>query len=131
MAWFKRPQYASLRAPQLKDRIPDGLWAKCPSCGEVLLSSDFNDNLRVCPKCDHHDKIPVHERMAQIVDEGTFVESDADMTSADPLGFVDEKPYPERMAADREKTGLNEAVVTGVGLHGVPLPRRQHGVGGR
>jgi len=115
MAWFKKAQYTLLRAPQTRDRIPDGLWAKCAKCGGIVLTRDFAENLGVCPKCNHHTRIPAKDRIRQIMDPGTFVETNAGMTSADPLKFVDVRPYPEQIARYQKKTGLREAVVTGHG----------------
>lgn len=120
MAWFKKEQYTLLRPPQARDRIPDGLCTKCQKCGIIMLTRDYVENLNVCPKCGYHARLSARERIEMIVDAGTFVETHAGMTSADPLKFVDIRPYPEQIKRYQKKTGLTEAVVTGHGdIHGI------------
>jgi acetyl-CoA carboxylase carboxyl transferase subunit beta len=96
-------------------RVPDGLCVKCPKCGAIHLTRNYIDNLRVCSHCKFHDKVPLFERVEQIVDPESFVETDADMISGDPLGFVDSKPYPNRIAQYQKQSGFKDAVVTGHG----------------
>jgi len=117
MSWFRRPKpkFTVLPPPQTRDRIPKDLWHKCSSCGAIVLRRDFLENLQVCPKCDHHARLPAPERLAMLVDEGTFVEEDAGLKPADPLGFVDEAPYKDRIKKHQKKTGQNDAVICGVG----------------
>lgn len=117
MAWFRRPQpkFTVLTPPQTRDRIPKDLWHKCTNCGAIVLRRDFLVNLQVCPKCEHHARLSAPDRIAMLVDEGTFVEEDAGLRSADPLGFVDEAPYAERLKKHMKKTGQNDAVICGVG----------------
>ena len=120
MAWFARPKYTLLRGVEAKDRVPAGLCTKCRHCGIILLSRDYEENLMVCPKCGSHGRVPVVQRIQQIVDEGTFEETHGAMHSGDPLEFVDSKPYPERIQTYQERSGLTDAVVTGTGrVHGV------------
>ncbi len=95
------------------EAAPDAaLWNKCPKCGEVLYRRDLAANLFVCTKCEHHFRMTARDRIAMIVD-GDFEEIAADVLPSDPLGWVDKKPYPAKLAADAEKAVLSEAVVCG------------------
>jgi acetyl-CoA carboxylase carboxyl transferase beta subunit len=87
-------------------------WIKCPSCGEVLYKPDLLANDYVCNKCKHYFRMHAQDRIAAIID-GDFVEIGAEIEPGDPLQWVDRRPYPEKLASDREKSGLSEAVVTG------------------
>jgi len=90
--------------------VPDGLWSKCPVCGEISFARDVERNLKVCPKCEYHHKLPAKERLELTVDEGSFVEIDPQVTSVDPLCFPD---YAEKIGRARAKTGLVDAILTG------------------
>ncbi len=96
-----------------RKELPSHLWTQCPDCGEMLFNKQLARNMNVCPKCDHHFKIGARERIDLLVDKGTFVEHDADLLSADPLGFVDSKPYPQRLEAARVKSGGRDAILCG------------------
>jgi acetyl-CoA carboxylase carboxyl transferase subunit beta len=96
-------------------KIPDGLWEKCPSCQKTVFKRLVEERLDTCPECNHHFKMTAPRRIASLIDEGTWVEWDANMTSGDPLKFVDGKSYPERIAQQQAKTGLKDAVLTGRG----------------
>jgi acetyl-CoA carboxylase carboxyl transferase subunit beta len=96
-------------------KIPDGLWEKCPSCQKTVFKRLVEERLDTCPECNHHFKMTAPRRIASLIDDGTWVEWDASMTSADPLKFVDGKSYPERIAQQQAKTGLKDAVMTGRG----------------
>ncbi len=85
----------------------------CPSCNSHYRDDELERHLRVCPYCGHHFPVRARERIAQLVDEGTFVEEDADLRSADPLGFFDLRPYTERLAEAELATGLGDAMVIG------------------
>ena len=95
---------------------PPDLWTRCPGCGEMLYNKQLEKNLRVCAKCGHHFRLRVDARLAHLLDADSFEEHDAGLESVDPLGFVDQKPYPERVAAARAATGLRDAAVWGTGL---------------
>ena len=102
--------------------FPADLWTRCPSCAEMLYNKQLEKNLRVCPKCGHHFRLRVDARLAHLLDEGSFEERDAGLESLDPLGFVDQKPYPERLAAAKAATGLRDAAVWGTGrIDGQPV----------
>ncbi|MCK5595683.1 acetyl-CoA carboxylase carboxyltransferase subunit beta [bacterium] len=114
MAWFGKRQYTVLPATKKRD-IPDGLWTKCPGCGEIIYNKNLNKNLSVCPKCRFHNRISVQERIAQLVVKNTFVEYDKNMQSVDPLNFKAYKNYKDKIAQEQKKTGLKEAAVYGEG----------------
>jgi len=102
--------------------FPSHLWTQCPSCGEMLFNKQLERNHRVCPKCDHHFRLGALERIELLADAKSFSETDADIVSSDPLGFVDSKPYPERIAAAQAKSGHKDAVITGdAEIAGVPV----------
>ncbi|TXG87106.1 MAG: acetyl-CoA carboxylase carboxyltransferase subunit beta [Thermomicrobiales bacterium] len=107
-----------LNQPQL-----DGLWQKCPNCGETLYSREVEHNLNVCPKCDHHFRLGARERIALLLDEGSFEEWDTDVRTADPLGFIDPSgSYAVKVEKTRDKTGESESLITGVGtIEGRPI----------
>jgi acetyl-CoA carboxylase carboxyl transferase subunit beta len=98
-----------------KREMPEGLWQKCPECGEVIHNLELEQNLKVCPKCDHHFTISARERISNLIDEGTFEEFDQNLLSVDVLKFTGVASYSERLHSYREKTGLKDAVVTGFG----------------
>lgn len=89
------------------------LWTPCFQCRELLYTRDLRSNLHVCPKCQYHFRIGAEQRIEQLADPNSFVELDADLTSSDPLGFVDTEPYPRRQEEATRKSGLREAIVTG------------------
>ncbi|MBN1477314.1 acetyl-CoA carboxylase carboxyltransferase subunit beta [Candidatus Sumerlaeota bacterium] len=116
MPWYRKPQFSSLRPREPQEspqRVPDGLWHRCPACLSIIYARDFTDNLKVCPSCGFHEKLSSEERLAMLVDDGTFDECDANVSSIDALGFVDSKPYPERLAAMKKRSGLVDAVRCG------------------
>jgi len=98
-----------------KREMPEGLWQKCPECGEVIHNLELSQNLKVCPKCDYHFTFSAKERIENLIDEGTFEEFDQNLLSMDVLKFTGVASYSERLESYREKTGLKDAVVTGFG----------------
>jgi acetyl-CoA carboxylase carboxyl transferase subunit beta len=99
-----------------KRGVPEGLWKRCPGCQATIFRKEAEKRLGVCPECDYHWYVPARQRIAQVLDEGTFEEWDADLESADPLRFVDSKPYPQRVKEEQARTGLREAAVVGTGM---------------
>jgi len=117
MAWFKKSKAPiSAQAESKKVQMPEGLWTKCKNCEEIIYSKEIERNLNVCPKCDYHFRISARERISLVIDEGTFVEIDPNMTSVDFLKFKDSKKYSDRIKAAIKKSGGGDAVVTGFGL---------------
>jgi len=99
-----------------RKELPSHLWTQCPDCGEMLFNKQLTRNMNVCTKCDHHFKIGARERIDLLVDKASFEEHDAELVSGDPLGFVDSKPYPQRIESARLRSGAREAVITGSAL---------------
>ena len=117
MAWFKKSKAPiSAQAEAKKVQMPEGLWTKCKNCEEIIYSKEIERNLNVCPKCDYHFRISARDRISLVIDEGTFVETDPDMTSLDFLKFKDSKKYSDRIKAALKKSGGGDAVITGSGL---------------
>ena len=105
-----------------KDAYPPDLWTKCPSCSEMLFNKQLDKADRVCPTCGHHFRLSAGARLDSLLDRGSFRELDAGLQSLDPLGFVDQKPYPDRVAAAQVATGLRDAAVRGIGtIEGRPV----------
>jgi acetyl-CoA carboxylase carboxyl transferase subunit beta len=96
-----------------RDAYPPDLWTKCPSCGEMLFNKQLDKVARVCPSCGHHFRLSAEARLALLLDGGSFAERDAGLQSEDPLGFVDQKTYPDRIAAAQLATGMRDAAVWG------------------
>lgn len=124
MRWFRRPtpEYINITPPSKaadeKDRIPKDFWHKCLRCGAVTVKKDFVANLSVCPGCGKHERIKARERIAQLVDPGTFREMHKGVMAADPLKFEAKQKYADYAKAQRAKSGENEAVVVGTGSIG-------------
>ncbi len=119
MSHFSKPTLVA--SPKKKD-IPKGVWTKCLASGEIVFSKDIEANLMVVPNSGYHFPIGCRQRLASLLDEGSFVEHDSSLKSADPLKFVDLASYPERIKRYEEESGLTEAVVCGVGqIHGIPV----------
>ena len=111
MGIFSKPSFNSDK----KREFPEGLWQKCPSCSEMIHNLELIQNFRVCPKCDHHFTQTARERLEMLLDPETFVEQDASMVSVDTLKFTGMASYTERLKSYQKKTGLKDAVITGVG----------------
>lgn len=112
MAWFKKERQPG---ETKKIKIPEGLWVKCNNCREIIYRKELERNAKVCPKCDYHFPISVEERIAMVVDEGTFREWDASLAPLDPLHFKDSAKYKDRLKTNQEKTGQLDALVIGDG----------------
>lgn len=108
-----------------KRDVPDGLWMKCPSCGEIVYKEEVSANLEVCTKCDHHFTLPRQARLDLLSDEGTFVEWASDIKSKDPLGFTGKQSYVDKLEANKKKSGWDDAVTVG----GCTLNGREIGLG--
>jgi len=118
MAWFKKVR-KPIEAPADKpSRVPEGLWAKCPSCAEILYNKDLVANCNVCKKCSHHFRVNAAERLRMLCDDGVWEEHDAGLVSTDPLRFTDTKPYRSRLAAGAAATGLKDALISATGRIG-------------
>lgn len=115
MSWFKRVSEGITTKTKEKKATPDGLWDKCPRCKTITPHKDLVECKYVCPSCDFHYKISSKKYFEILFDDNKFKELDANITSADPLKFVDTKPYNERIQESIEKSGLKDAVRTAYG----------------
>jgi acetyl-CoA carboxylase carboxyl transferase subunit beta len=113
MAWFGKTK-ADVDASQ-KRTLGRGVFRKCEVCSVTLRAEDFTENNEVCPECGHHYRLSGEAWAELLLDPGSFEELDLGLVSGDPLGFSDEKPYPERVEATRKKTGLDDAMMVGTG----------------
>ncbi|HET9305428.1 MAG TPA: acetyl-CoA carboxylase, carboxyltransferase subunit beta [Candidatus Sulfotelmatobacter sp.] len=121
MAWFKR-ETGELDTSGEKKVRTEGLWVKCESCRQIIWKKDLEENMNVCPKCDKHFRIDARTRLAQLLDENQYEVVDADISSTDPLKFVDLKPYSSRLKQAQKDTGLKDAVINAHGkLAGRPV----------
>jgi acetyl-CoA carboxylase carboxyl transferase subunit beta len=110
------------REPREREGIPEGLWLRCPECGEMLFRKTVEDALNVCPACQYHFRLSARARVKQLCDEGTFEEMFGDIAPADPLGFTDKKSYADRLKSEQKKTGEKDGVLCGKGfIKGRPL----------
>jgi acetyl-CoA carboxylase carboxyl transferase subunit beta len=100
-------------SPAKKRGIPEGLWMRCTSCASILFRRSVENNLWVCPECQHHFRLNGPQRIEQLVDAGTFEPHDENLAPSDPLQFEDLKKYPDRLKAAQKKTGFNDAMQTG------------------
>ena len=116
MAWFKKTRKPiASKTAEKPSRVPEGLWVKCPGCTQLIYNKDLEASLSVCPKCAHHFRISAAERLAAFFDEGRYQEHFPNLTSTDPLQFVDTKPYRDRLRKTRETTGLKDSVIVATG----------------
>jgi acetyl-CoA carboxylase carboxyl transferase subunit beta len=120
MAWFRRDK------PKIEDQDEDeertvrteGIFVKCPECESALYKRELIESLQVCTHCDYHFRLPARDRLESLFDDGIYERLDEEVMSADPLEFVDTKPYKERIEAAKESSGLPEAIVSGTGKVG-------------
>jgi acetyl-CoA carboxylase carboxyl transferase subunit beta len=114
MPWFRKPPEPA-EGPETKKVRTEGLWIKCDGCRQIIWKKDLEANLNVCTKCGHHFKVDARTRLAQLLDDAQWTELDTALATSDPLEFVDQKPYRERLEATKAATGLNDAVITAEG----------------
>ncbi len=105
-------QATTIPANGAKNDVPEGIMTKCPDCKQIMLTKDLLKDLKVCPTCDHHFRLTATERAQFLFDEGTFESMDNHLKTENPLEFPG---YTEKVEEDAQKTGLNEAVLTGIG----------------
>ena len=109
---YVRPRINSIFS---RREVPENLWSKCDECGTMLFHRELSDNLNVCTQCGHHMAISPRDRFAGLFDGGIFVEIDVPQPVTDPLGFKDQKKYPDRMKAAQKKTDEKEAMLIAEG----------------
>jgi acetyl-CoA carboxylase carboxyl transferase subunit beta len=112
----KKPKMSSGKSK--KKEMPEGLWTKCPECEAMIFDKELDDNLKVCAKCDYHFPIGSRERVHSLVETCSFEELDAAMISVDKLGFTGAASYKDKLTSNWKKTGLKDAVITGLGKIG-------------
>ncbi|MEN3339541.1 MAG: acetyl-CoA carboxylase carboxyl transferase subunit beta [Acidobacteriota bacterium] len=116
MSWFQKVR-KPIEPPPDKSRVPEGLWVKCPSCGQIIYNKDLAASLSVCPKCGHHFRLNAAERLRMLFDR-EWEEHDSGLTSTDPLSFTDTKAYRTRLETSIAGTGLKDAIITATGQIG-------------
>ena len=112
MSWFKKPKQ---KLVSQKRELPGDMWDKCEGCGEILYSGRLEENLHVCPHCGHHFRITAESYESLLLDHGLAEMFDPGLRSTDRLGFVDSKPYAERIAQAERRGGGQDAIRTGRG----------------
>jgi acetyl-CoA carboxylase carboxyl transferase subunit beta len=121
MAWFLRKNKNIITEPQARE-MPDGLWTKCPECSTVIYRKELQEHAYSCPSCGHHFRIGSAKYIGILFDEGTWKETDSGVRSADPLDFVDTRPYRARLKEAYSKSDLPDAVTTGTGaINGISI----------
>jgi acetyl-CoA carboxylase carboxyl transferase subunit beta len=117
MAWFTRDKPGVEGTADADKRVrTEGLWLKCESCGQIIWKKTLDENMQVCPKCEHHFRLDARARMAMLFDDGAYEEFDADLVSTDPLHFEDAKTYADRLEGMQKSTGLSDALISGAGM---------------
>jgi len=111
MDWFKKGK-SGVAAGEKKE-IPDGLWSKCPGCGEIIYTKQLEAGFWVCSNCNYHFRILSEKYISILLDDGRLEEYDTNLESLDPLRFKDSKKYPDRIRAAQENTGMKDAVRAG------------------
>jgi len=122
MAWFKRTKENITTESQEKKDMEEGMWTKCPNCGEIMHKTQWENNFYLCTKCDFHFRIGSQEYFKILFDDSKFKEFDKKVRSLDPLGFVDSKKYKDRLDESAKKTGLYEAIRNATGkINTIPV----------
>ena len=120
MALFGKPQYSTVTVK--KKDIPKDLWTKCPKTGEIIYNRVLKENLMVVPNSGYHFPLKARDRIASMLDEGTFEEMDIGVYSLDPLGFNATSSYPEKLMQNQAKTKETDTVISGMGeMGGIPM----------
>jgi len=112
---FVRPKIQKLVRPK---EVPDNLWHKCPNCSEMIFYRELEKNLRVCPNCDHHMRLPARKRLQMLFDDGDWTEIELPKVKIDPLRFKDRRKYSERLKDSQSKTDLQDAAIVAHGTMG-------------
>ena len=117
MAWFRREKQ-KLAPPKGSQIRTEGLWIKCDGCRQIIWKKDLETTWNVCSKCNHHFRLDARGRLRLLLDGEKYTEHDVGLESTDPLGFVDLKPYRERLLSAQQSTGLKDAIITAEGRIG-------------
>lgn len=111
---FGKPKYTIVKIK--KKEMPSGLCTKCESCEQIIFNKQLMENLNICPKCDYHFVLAARERITFLMEDGSFEELDKDLKPKDVIGFKGPKTYIQKIKQDQKATGLDDAVVTGMGV---------------
>ncbi len=114
MAWFKR-ESSEIQPSEEKRVRTEGLFLKCDGCGKIIWKKELEENLQVCPKCNHHFRIDARSRLALLFDESRYTVYDEKLASTDPLSFSDTRPYKARLEKSQTETGLKDAIINAEG----------------
>jgi acetyl-CoA carboxylase carboxyl transferase subunit beta len=120
MAWFKRdkPNIDTVSDDEERTVNTSGIFVKCPECENPLYRRELIESHQVCTHCNYHFRFPSRDRLADLFDDGEYEQLDEEVMSADPLEFVDTKPYKDRLEQAKKSSGLPEAIVSGGGKVG-------------
>ncbi|VFP83127.1 acetyl-CoA carboxylase, carboxyltransferase subunit beta [Candidatus Erwinia haradaeae] len=122
MSWIERIFHKRKLTPLRKTHIPEGVWTKCNSCGQVLYRAELERNLRVCPKCDHHMRMHGRDRLHSLLDSGSLIELAIELEPRDILKFRDSKKYKDRLISAQRETHEKDALIVMKGtIHGIPV----------
>ncbi|MDC0156268.1 acetyl-CoA carboxylase, carboxyltransferase subunit beta [Verrucomicrobia bacterium] len=117
MALFSKPKYSKVTVKS-REGVPKGVWTKCPETGDMVFAKELKNNLMVVPASGYHFPLSAPERVESLLDEDTFVEYDEELKSTDPLDFKGMASYKDKLAQNEAKSGLADAVISGVGKMG-------------
>jgi acetyl-CoA carboxylase carboxyl transferase subunit beta len=121
LSWFKR-ESSEIQPSEEKRVRTEGLFLKCDGCGKIIWKKELEENLQVCPKCNHHFRIDARNRLAMLLDENSYTIHDERLASTDPLSFTDTRPYKARLQKSQAETGLKDAIINAEGtLSGRPV----------
>jgi acetyl-CoA carboxylase carboxyl transferase subunit beta len=117
MAWFKRDSDSKQPKTENGERTvrTEGLWLKCDGCREIIWKKDLELTNNVCGKCGYHFRVDARTRLTLLFDEGRYAELDAELASSDPLNFIDQKPYKDRLRAMQAATSMKDALISATG----------------
>jgi acetyl-CoA carboxylase carboxyl transferase subunit beta len=115
MSWFKRSKEGITTSTKDKKETPEGIWSKCSRCKTLFTAEDLMRNSWVCDRCSNHERIGSEEYFHILFDEGKYTELNENVSSGDPLSFVDTKKYTDRIKATQKNTGLTDAIRTAYG----------------
>jgi acetyl-CoA carboxylase carboxyl transferase subunit beta len=120
MSWFRRnkPKIEEQQKDEERKVLTEGIFVKCPECENPLYKRELIESLQVCTHCAYHFRLGARARLDTLFDDGRYEKLDEDVTSSDPLDFVDQKPYKERIEAAKKSSGLPEAIISGKGMVG-------------
>src|SRR5688572_17851881 len=120
MSWFnrKKPKLEEQASDEERKVRTEGIFVKCPECDAALYKPELKESLQVCTHCGYHFRFDARSRLATLFDDGIYEQLDEEVTSADPLEFVDTKPYKDRIVQAKAVSGLPEAIVSGMGKVG-------------